>query len=102
MILQMQAKVHGLGNLRVLTYTYPIFSRFKATFCLPSFLPPFLHDQVCEARGVVGFCIGHSLASLCRGSLAGLASLLATMLLSLLVLLDLLGLLIGWFVCVAW
>ena len=65
----------------------------------PSFLP---HDQVCEARGVVGFCIGHSLAGQCRGSLAGLASLLATMLLSLLVLLDLLGLLIGWFVCVAW
>ena len=32
MILQLQAKVHGLGNLRVLTYTYPIFSRFEATF----------------------------------------------------------------------
>ena len=42
MILQMQAKVHGLGNLGVLTCTYPIFSKFEATFCLPSFLPPSL------------------------------------------------------------
>ena len=32
MILQLQAKEHGLGNLGVLTCTYPIFSEFKATF----------------------------------------------------------------------
>ena len=32
MILQMQAKVHGLGNLGVSTCTYPILSKFKATF----------------------------------------------------------------------
>ena len=34
MILQLQAKVHGLGNLGVSTYTYPILSDFKATFIL--------------------------------------------------------------------
>ena len=32
MILQLQAKVHGLRNLGVSTYTYPTFSDFKATF----------------------------------------------------------------------
>ena len=32
MILQLQAKVHGLGNLRVLTCTNPTLSDFKATF----------------------------------------------------------------------
>ena len=32
MILQLQAKVHGLGNLGVSTCTYPIFSEFKANF----------------------------------------------------------------------
>ena len=32
MILQLQAKVHGLGYLGVSTYTYPILSDFKATF----------------------------------------------------------------------
>ena len=32
MILQLQAKEHGLENLGVLTCTYPIFSEFKATF----------------------------------------------------------------------
>ena len=30
MILQLQAKVHGLENLGVSTFTYPIFSEFKA------------------------------------------------------------------------
>ena len=34
MILQLQAKVHGLGNLGVSTYTYLSLSEFKATFCL--------------------------------------------------------------------
>ena len=33
MILQLQAKVHGLGNLGVSTYTYLSLSEFKATFC---------------------------------------------------------------------
>ena len=38
MILELQAKVHGLGNLGVSTYTYSILSEFKATFrILPSF-----------------------------------------------------------------
>ena len=32
MILQLQAKVHGVGDLGVLTYTYPNLSDFKATF----------------------------------------------------------------------
>ena len=32
MILQLQANVHGLGNLRVLSCTYPIFNEFKETF----------------------------------------------------------------------
>ena len=36
MILQMQAKVHGLGNFGVLTSTYPIYSYFKDPF-----FPPF-------------------------------------------------------------
>ena len=72
MILQMQAKVHGLENLRVTTYTYPIFSRFKETFwILPSFLPPSLNDEVCEARGVVAFCFGSSYVDLLRDMLAG-------------------------------
>ena len=34
MILQKQAKVHGLENLGVSTYTYLSLSEFKATFCL--------------------------------------------------------------------
>ena len=34
MILQMEAKVDGLGNLGVSTYTYLSLSAFKATFCL--------------------------------------------------------------------
>ena len=57
MILQLQAKVHGLGDLGVLTYTYPNLSDFKATFWI---IPPFLNDEVCEARGVVAFCFGSS------------------------------------------
>ena len=44
MILELQAKVHGLGYLSVSTYTYPIFSGFKAPKSDP-FLPPFPHDQ---------------------------------------------------------
>ena len=41
MILQLQAKVHGLGNLGVSTYTYPIFSEFKAPKSDPSLpFPP--------------------------------------------------------------
>ena len=32
MILQLQAKVHGLGNLGVSTCTYPNLNDFKATF----------------------------------------------------------------------
>ena len=42
MILQMQAKVHGLGNLGVWTTRYASLSDFKATFWIPSFLPPSL------------------------------------------------------------
>ena len=46
MILQLQAKVHGLGYLGVSTSTYPIFSEFKATFwILPPSLPPFLPHE---------------------------------------------------------
>ena len=41
MILQLQAKVHGLGNLAVLTYTYQIFSWFETPKSDPS-LP---HDD---------------------------------------------------------
>ena len=57
MILQMQAKVHGLGNFGVWTLSYPLLSWFKETFWI---LPPFLNDEICEARGVVGFCFGGS------------------------------------------
>ena len=53
MILQLQAKVHGLGNLGVLIYTYPNLSDFKATFRIIIFFS--LNDEVCEARGVVAF-----------------------------------------------
>ena len=56
MILQLQAKVHGLGNLGVLTCTYPNLSDFKATFRIIIFV----NDEVCEARGVVVFCLGSS------------------------------------------
>ena len=51
MILQLQAKVHDLGNLGVLTYTYPILSKFKASFrihsSLPPSLPPFFTISFC-------------------------------------------------------
>ena len=54
MILQLQAKVHDLGSLGVLTFTYSILSEFKATYRIPSsFLPSLPHDEVCEAWGVV-------------------------------------------------
>ena len=90
MILQLQAKVHGLGNLRVLTYTYLSLSDFKATFWI-------IHSsrELCEARGVVVFCFGSSQLGLLRGSLAGL---LAGQLLAWLIG-QLLGRLIGWLVC---
>ena len=68
MILQLQAKVHGLGYLGVSTCTYPIFSKFRTTFCLPPFLPS---RPVCEARGVVVICIEGSLVGLLRGWLGG-------------------------------
>ena len=45
MILQLQAKVHGLGNLGVSTCTYPTLSDFKATFWI---LPPSLNDSFCH------------------------------------------------------
>ena len=48
MILQMQAKVHGLGNLGVSTYTYPTLSDFKATFWI---LPSFLNDEFAKQGG---------------------------------------------------
>ena len=70
MILQLQAKVHGLGNLGVLTCTYPNLSDFKATFRIIIFFF-FVNDEVCEARGVVGFCFGSSYVGLLCGSLAG-------------------------------
>ena len=69
MILQLQAKVHGLGNLKVLTNTTSNLSDFKATFRIIIFF--FLNDEVCEARGVVGFCFGSSYVGLLCGSLAG-------------------------------
>ena len=94
MILQLQAKVHGLGNLGVSTCTYPIFSEFKATFCtLPPSLP---HDEVCEARGVVVICFGSSLLGQLRGSVAGwLVSCLVGWLVDWLVG-WLVGMLVGW------
>ena len=55
MILQLQAKVHGLGNLGVSTYTYLSLSEFKATFW--AFIH---HDEICEARGVVVIRFGSS------------------------------------------
>ena len=64
MILQLQAKVHGLENLEVSTCTYPNLSDFKATFWI---LPPFLNDEVCEARGVVVFYFRSSQVGLLRG-----------------------------------
>ena len=70
MILQLQAKVHGLGNLGVSTYTYPIFSEFKAPKSDP-FLPFPSSRPVCEARGVVVICIEGSLVGLLRGWLVG-------------------------------
>ena len=66
MILQLQAKVHGMGNLGVSTCTYPIFSKFKTTFCPPSFLPPFLHDD-----WLVGWLLFSSLVGWSVGWLAG-------------------------------
>ena len=80
-----------MGYLGVSTCTYSIFSKFTATFCPPSFLPPFLHDEVCEARGVVVICFGSSLLGQLRGSVAGwLVSCLVGWLVDWLV---------GWFVC---
>ena len=49
MILQMQAKVHGLGNVAVLTYTYPILSWFEATFAILIIIIIIHDDQ--ERRG---------------------------------------------------
>ena len=107
MILQLQAKVHGLGYLGVWTCTYLIFSEFKAIFrIIPSFLP---HDK--HARGVVVGCVYSVICLLCFAGLASvvwlawfswlaffvwlLASRLVAMRISLLVLL---GLLIGWLI----
>ena len=93
MILQLQAKVHGLGNLGVSTCTYPIFSEFKAPKSDP-FLPSLPHDEVCEARGVVVICFGSSLLGQLRGSVAGwLVSCLVGWLVDWLV-----GWLVGWYV----
>ena len=39
MILHLQANVYVLGYFRVSTSIYPIFSKFKTTFCPPPFLP---------------------------------------------------------------
>ena len=50
MILQLQAKVHGLGYLGVLTYTYPIFSQFEGPKSDP-FLPSLPHDQYARHGG---------------------------------------------------
>ena len=89
MILQLQAKVHGLGNLGVSTYTYLSLSEFEATFCLSHH-----HDEVCEARGVVDICFGSSLLGQLRGSVAGwLVSCLVGWLVDWLV-----GWLVGWYV----
>ena len=50
MILQLQAKVHGLGKLGVSTYTYVSLSDFKEPKfpSLPSFLP---HDEFAKQGG---------------------------------------------------
>ena len=50
MILQLQAKVHGLGYLGVLTTRYASLSDFKEPFfaSLPSFLPSsHRHENFC-------------------------------------------------------
>ena len=49
MILQLQAKVHVLGNLGVLTTTYAILSLFKDPF-----FPPFHHDKFLYSRSYSG------------------------------------------------
>ena len=69
MILQLQAKVHGLRYLGVSTYICSIFSEFKAPKSDP-FLPSSL-TTICEGRGVVVICIEGSLAGLLRGWLVG-------------------------------
>ena len=78
MILQLQAKVHGLGNLGVSTCTYASLSDFKATFWIPS-LPFLPHDD-----SVRRFAI-HRLVYLCLAMLCftwlRLLCLLASMLL---------------------
>ena len=79
MTFYMHKKVHGLGIYILSTYTYPIFSDFKATFWIPSL--PFPHDQY--ARGVV-VC--------CEGAVSYLACLLAGLFT------YLLAWLVGWFV----
>ena len=45
MILQLQAKVHGLGYLGVSTCTYANLSNFKATFWIPSSLTRTLRSK---------------------------------------------------------
>ena len=56
MILQMQAKVHGLGNLGVSTYTYPTLSDFKATFWILLIL--ILLTIICIEGSLVGLLRG--------------------------------------------
>ena len=62
MILQLQAKVHGLGYLGVSTCTYPIFSEFKATFRIPSVRSLFaslfasLFVSLLAKQGLINFC----------------------------------------------
>ena len=88
----MQAKVHDLKKFRVLTYTYQILSEFQLAVCSKYVRSMFAvcskyvrsmfavcsqyvrktgPDEVCEARGVVGFCFGSSYVGLLCGSLAG-------------------------------
>ena len=50
MILQLQAKVHGLGNLRVLSTTYAILSLFKDPF-FPPYIPPSLTINLLKQGG---------------------------------------------------
>ena len=81
----MQAKVRDLLKYMVLTYIYPIFSKFEGPFwaSLHSFLP---HDQY--GREVVVWC--EAAVSYFAGLLAGLLDSLLTYLLACLV-----GLLFG-------
>ena len=85
MILQLQAQEHGLGNLGVSTYTYPNFSKFKATFWILLILiitTSMLGGVVVRCKGAVSMLVGLTMRSYWLGSIcfACLHYLLAYML----------------------